>query len=197
VDEVLRRGLRSMTRPADLEFLGGGIEFLEEVAKYRAARRIWAKLMRDKYGAQNPETMKLKIFAYTLGGISSPSSRFNNIAASPSKRSLPCSQGSDHCHLGLRRSVPIPTENRDHARRTQQMWQTKRGVTGTSILAARMPSRRDRCARGEVFQYLDKDREARRRRSLHRKTATITASSANPRYRYQRQIETTSACSSA
>src|SRR5207247_11398710 len=61
-------------------FLSAGIDVLEEVAKFRAARRVWARLMRERYGAQNPETMKLKIFAYTLGGNLVAQQPLNNIA---------------------------------------------------------------------------------------------------------------------
>ncbi len=81
VEEVLRRGVSIDTFAPQLwTFLSAGIDFLEEVAKFRAARRVWAKLMRERYGAQNPEAMKLKIFAYTLGGNLVAQQPLNNIA---------------------------------------------------------------------------------------------------------------------
>ncbi|MCL4702205.1 MAG: methylmalonyl-CoA mutase [Burkholderiaceae bacterium] len=61
-------------------FLAGDINLLEEVAKFRCARRIWAKLMRDRFGARIPETQALKIFCYTLGGRLTAQQPLNNIA---------------------------------------------------------------------------------------------------------------------
>src|SRR6058998_2942704 len=81
LDQVCRRGMHIDTfAPQIWTFLSAGIDVLEEVAKFRAARRIWARLMRERYGAQNPETMKLKIFAYTLGGNLVAQQPLNNIA---------------------------------------------------------------------------------------------------------------------
>ena len=61
-------------------FLAGDINVLEEVAKFRCARRIWARLMRDEFGAVEPQTQALKIFCYTLGGHLTAQQPLNNIA---------------------------------------------------------------------------------------------------------------------
>ena len=61
-------------------FLAGDINVLEEVAKFRCARRIWSRLMRDEFGAVEPETQALKIFCYTLGGRLTAQQPLNNIA---------------------------------------------------------------------------------------------------------------------
>src|SRR2546428_9599117 len=43
------------------------MELLEEVAKFRAARRVWDWIMRERFGAQNPESRALRIFAFSAG----------------------------------------------------------------------------------------------------------------------------------
>ena len=50
-------------------FFNAHNDFFEEIAKYRAARRIWAKVMRDRYGAKNPESWKLRFHTQTAGGL--------------------------------------------------------------------------------------------------------------------------------
>jgi len=61
-------------------FLAAGIDLFEEVAKFRAARRIWSDRMRDKYGAQRAESRALKLFVYTLGSALTAQEPLNNIA---------------------------------------------------------------------------------------------------------------------
>src|SRR5690606_18814715 len=81
IEDALRRGLNiDDFAPQLFTFLAGSIDFLEEVAKYRAARRVWARLMRERFGAKDPESMKLRIFAYTLGGNLTAQQPLNNIA---------------------------------------------------------------------------------------------------------------------
>lgn len=60
-------------------FLSAHLEIFEEVAKFRAARRIWARLMSDRYQAQNPETKALNIFSYTLGGALTAQEPLTNV----------------------------------------------------------------------------------------------------------------------
>ena len=61
-------------------FLAGDINFLEEVAKFRCARRIWSNLMRERFGATTSEAQALKIFCYTLGGRLTAQQPLNNVA---------------------------------------------------------------------------------------------------------------------
>ncbi|MFQ5398701.1 MAG: methylmalonyl-CoA mutase [Anaerolineae bacterium] len=71
--EYIRRGLE---RGLDVDEFAGRISFnfdifgnfFEQIAKFRAARRLWAKIMRDEFGAQNPRTMKMKMIAGGGGG---------------------------------------------------------------------------------------------------------------------------------
>ncbi len=55
------------------------MDFLEEIAKFRAARRIWAKLMKDRYGAKDPKSQKLRCHVQTGGGTYTYQQPENNI----------------------------------------------------------------------------------------------------------------------
>lgn len=80
LDEVLRRGLSiDQVAPSVVAFLSAHIDIFEEVAKFRAARRCWARLMRERYGSTNPNSMRLKIFCYTLGSDLTAQQPLNNI----------------------------------------------------------------------------------------------------------------------
>jgi methylmalonyl-CoA mutase N-terminal domain/subunit len=81
IEACLRRGLTidDFGHSAYM-FLSAHLEIFEEVAKFRAARRIWSRLMSQRYGATREETKALKIFAYTLGGALSAQQPMNNVA---------------------------------------------------------------------------------------------------------------------
>jgi len=80
IESALDRGLEiDDFAPQLFTFLAASIDFLEEVAKFRAARRFWARLMRERFGAQDPASMKLRIFGYTLGGNLIAPQPLNNI----------------------------------------------------------------------------------------------------------------------
>jgi len=68
VDETLKRGLKvDEFAPRLSFFFNAHNDVFEEIAKYRAARRLWAELMRDTYGAQDPASSKLRFHAQTAG----------------------------------------------------------------------------------------------------------------------------------
>src|SRR5690606_9016823 len=68
VERAIRRGLDvDAFAPRLSFFFDVHNEFFEEVAKFRAARRIWAKWMRDIYGAKDPESWRLRTHAQTAG----------------------------------------------------------------------------------------------------------------------------------
>ena len=81
IDEALGRGLAidDFAHSAYL-FLSADLDLFEEVAKFRAARRIWHDLIRKQYGATNPDSWAAKIFCYTLGGSQAAKEPTNNIA---------------------------------------------------------------------------------------------------------------------
>jgi methylmalonyl-CoA mutase N-terminal domain/subunit len=161
VEEVLRRGMTiDSFAPQIWTFLGGGIDVLEEVAKFRAARRIWARLMRERYGAQNPETMKLKIFAYTLGGNLVAQQPLNNIARVAIETLAAVLGGVQTIATSsYDEAFAIPTEEAATiALRTQQIVANEAGITGTADALGgsyAIESLTD-AIEAKVFQYLDK-----------------------------------------
>ena len=194
VEEVRRRGLNiDDFAPQLWTFLGGGIDVLEEVAKFRAARRIWAKLMRERYGAQNPEAMKLKIFAYTLGGNLVAQQPLNNIARVAIETLAAVLGGVQTIATSsYDEAFAIPTEEAATiALRTQQIVANEAGVTGTVDALGgsyAIESLTDAIER-DVHQYLDRIAalggavRCIENGYYHRELGEAA-------YRYQRQIET-------
>jgi len=194
VDDVLKRGLDIDTFAPQLwTFLSAGIDFLEEVAKFRAARRIWARLMREKYGAQNPEAMKLKIFAYTLGGNLVAQQPLNNIARVAIETLAAVLGGVQTIATSsYDEAYSIPTEDAATvALRTQQIVAHEAGVTGTvdALGGSYAIERLTDTLEQEVQSYLDKIEalggavRCIENGFYHRELSEAA-------YRYQRQLET-------
>ncbi|MCY4620428.1 MAG: methylmalonyl-CoA mutase family protein [bacterium] len=81
IEAALRRGLSvDDFAPNLFMFLSADLDIFEEVAKYRATRRMWAHLMRDRYGAADPNSHALNIFVYTLGGSLTAQEPLNNVS---------------------------------------------------------------------------------------------------------------------
>lgn len=79
IDATIRRGLGIDDFAGSIYlFLSAHLDLFEEVAKFRAARRLWARLLRDRYGAQDA-TGRLNIFVYTLGSPQTAQEPLNNI----------------------------------------------------------------------------------------------------------------------
>jgi methylmalonyl-CoA mutase, N-terminal domain len=161
IDEVRRRGLNvDAFAPQIWTFLSGGMDVLEEVAKFRAARRIWARLMRERYGAENPETMKLKIFAYTLGGNLVAQQPLNNIARVAIETLAAVLGGVQTIATSsYDEAYAIPTEEAATiALRTQQIVAHEAGVTGTvdPLGGSYAIESLTDAIENEVRQYLDK-----------------------------------------
>ena len=134
LDEALRRGITIDSFAGQIwTFLSAGVDFLEEVAKFRAARRMWARLMRERYGAEDPETMKLKIFAYTLGGNLVAQQPLNNVARVAIETLAAVLGGVQTIATSsYDEAFSIPTEAAATvALRTQQIVAHEAGVTGT------------------------------------------------------------------
>src|SRR3954454_8628345 len=68
-------------------FFNAHSDFLEEVAKFRAARRLWARIMKDRFGATNPRAQQLRFHTQTAGSTLTAQQPDNNIARVPSRRS--------------------------------------------------------------------------------------------------------------
>jgi methylmalonyl-CoA mutase N-terminal domain/subunit len=80
IDETRKRGLAIDEFAHSLfMFLCAHIDLFEEVAKFRVARRLWSRIMREKFGASNPESWRLNIFSYTLGSPLTAQEPLNNV----------------------------------------------------------------------------------------------------------------------
>jgi methylmalonyl-CoA mutase N-terminal domain/subunit len=84
IDEVLKRGY-SIDQVAPLVVFhmavgGRNFHLFEDISKLRAGRRLWARLMKERYGAENPESMRLKFSTGALGGGMAAAEPLNNIA---------------------------------------------------------------------------------------------------------------------
>src|SRR5439155_24904980 len=80
VDEGVRRGLDVDSFAPRLSFFFNlHNDFLEEVAKLRAARRMWAKIMRDRFGARDPRSLRLRTHAQTAGVSLTAQQPLNNV----------------------------------------------------------------------------------------------------------------------
>ena len=80
IDELLRRGLNiDEFAPRFTFYVSSHIDFFEEIAKIRAARRMWAKLMKEEYGAKDPRSMKFRFAVHTAGCSLIPQQPLNNL----------------------------------------------------------------------------------------------------------------------
>jgi len=135
IDELLRRGLDiDDFAPRFTFYVSCHIDFFEEIAKIRAARRMWAKLIKEKYGAKDPRSMQFRFAVHTSGCSLHPQQPLNNITRI-SYQSLAAVLGgvqSLHC-CSYDEPVCLPTEKGHlQALRTQQIIAYETGVTNVA-----------------------------------------------------------------
>src|SRR5277367_3708781 len=114
-------------------FFNAHSNFLEEVAKFRAARRIWAHLMRDRYGAKNPRSWMLRFHAQTAGSTLTAQQPENNIVRTTLQALAAVLGGTQSLHTnGYDEALALPTEEAARvALRTQQVLAYESGVVQT------------------------------------------------------------------
>jgi methylmalonyl-CoA mutase N-terminal domain/subunit len=108
-------------------------DFLEEVAKFRAARRLWAKIARDRFGARRPESMRLRFHCQTSGSSLTAAQPLNNVARGALQALAAVFGGAQSLHVsGLDEALAIPSEEAMKVSlRTQQILLEEAGVAGT------------------------------------------------------------------
>jgi methylmalonyl-CoA mutase N-terminal domain/subunit len=114
-------------------FFSAGSEFLVEIAKYRAARRLWARLMRDRFGASDPQAQRLRFHTQTAGSSLTAQQPDNNIVrvALQALSAVLGGTQSLHCN-GKDEALALPTEgSATVALRTQQILLHESGVANT------------------------------------------------------------------
>lgn len=134
VESALSRGLKIDEFAPRLSFFWNvHNEFLEEVAKFRAARRIWATIIRERFGAKNPNSMKLRFHAQTAGSTLTAQQPENNIMRVAYQAMAAVLGGCQSLHTNAYdEALALPTENSARlALRTQQILAYETGVTKT------------------------------------------------------------------
>jgi methylmalonyl-CoA mutase N-terminal domain/subunit len=114
-------------------FFNAHNDFFEEIAKYRAARRIWAKWMREKVGAKNPRSWLLRFHTQTAGVSLTAQQPMNNVARVAIQALAAVLGGTQSLHTNsLDEAWALPSESAATiALRTQQIIANESGVTNT------------------------------------------------------------------
>jgi methylmalonyl-CoA mutase N-terminal domain/subunit len=107
--------------------------FLEEVAKFRAARRMWARIMRERFGAKNPRSWMLRFHTQTAGSTLTAQQPENNIVRTALQALAAVLGGTQSLHTNsYDEALSLPTENSARiALRTQQIVAYETGVPNT------------------------------------------------------------------
>jgi methylmalonyl-CoA mutase N-terminal domain/subunit len=131
VELGLQRGLAIDAFAPQLSFFfDAHIDFFEEIAKFRAARRIWARWLRDRYGATDPAAQRLRFHAQTAGVSLTAQQPMNNVARTAVEALAAVLGGTQSLHTNaLDEVLALPTEwAATLALRTQQVIAYETGV---------------------------------------------------------------------
>ena len=111
-------------------FFNSHLDFFEEIAKFRAARRIWAKRMKNHYGAKDPQSWKLRFHAQTAGCSLTAQQPENNIARTAFQGLAAVLGGTQSLHTNsMDETLALPSEKAaEIALRTQQLIAFETGV---------------------------------------------------------------------
>jgi methylmalonyl-CoA mutase N-terminal domain/subunit len=115
-------------------FFNVHIDFLEEVAKYRAARRMWARIMRERFGAKDPRSWRLRTHAQTAGCSLTAQQPLNNIVRVTVQALAAALGGAQSMHTNsMDETLALPSEQAVLvALRTQQIIADETGVVNTA-----------------------------------------------------------------
>jgi methylmalonyl-CoA mutase N-terminal domain/subunit len=114
-------------------FFNAHNDFLEEIAKFRAARRLWARIMRDRFGARSPRAQQLRFHTQTAGSTLTARQTDNNIVRVAIQALAAVLGGTQSLHCnGRDEALSLPTEESARiALRTQQILAFESGVANT------------------------------------------------------------------
>jgi methylmalonyl-CoA mutase, N-terminal domain len=134
VDAAIERGLDVDDFAPRLSFFfNAHLDFFEEIAKYRAARRIWARELRDRYGAKNPRSWLMRFHTQTAGVSLTAQQPEVNIVRTALEALAAVLGGTQSLHTNsFDEALALPTENAVRlALRTQQVIAHETGVVNT------------------------------------------------------------------
>tara|TARA_B100000614_G_scaffold182824_1_gene163487 strand:- start:1225 stop:2892 length:1668 start_codon:yes stop_codon:yes gene_type:complete len=173
-------------------FFSAGSDLLEEVAKFRAARRMWARIMKERFGSDSPRSQALRFHAQTSGAALTAQQPDNNVVRVTLHALAAVLGGAQSLHTNSRdEALSLPTEESVRiALRTQQIIALESGVANTvdplagswavEALTDELESR--------AREYLERiDREGGMVAAIGRGTPQRDIEDAA--YRYQREIE--------
>ncbi|BCX03482.1 MAG: methylmalonyl-CoA mutase [Candidatus Roseilinea sp.] len=173
-------------------FFNAHNDFLEEIAKFRAARRLWAKIMRERFGAKDPRSCMLRFHTQTGGSTLTAQQPINNVVRVTIQALAAVLGGTQSLHTnGWDEALQLPTaEAARTALRTQQIIAHESGVTDTV----------DPLGGAYVIEYLTDEIERRARALIEQidamggaikaiESGWMQAQIAESAYRYQRQVE--------
>ena len=135
VELGLSRGLDIETFAPGLSFFfDSHVDFFEEIAKFRAARRIWARWMRDVYGAKTEKAQWLRFHTQTAGVSLTAQQPYNNVVRTAVEALAAVLGGTNSLHTNaLDETLALPTEQAaEIALRTQQVIMDETGVTNVA-----------------------------------------------------------------
>ncbi|HEY4830654.1 MAG TPA: methylmalonyl-CoA mutase family protein [Solirubrobacteraceae bacterium] len=134
VEQAVARGLDVDDFAPRLSFFfNAHIDFFEEIAKYRAARRIWARELRDTFGARKPESWRMRFHTQTAGVSLTAQQPLNNIVRTAIEALAGVLGGTQSLHTNsFDEALALPTEQAVRiALRTQQIIAEETGVANT------------------------------------------------------------------
>jgi methylmalonyl-CoA mutase, N-terminal domain len=134
VEQAVARGLDvDEFAPRLSFFFNAQIDFFEEIAKYRAARRIWARELRERFGAKNPRSWLMRFHTQTAGVSLTAQQPLNNIVRTAIEALAGVLGGTQSLHTNsYDEALALPTEEAVRiALRTQQVIAHETGVTNT------------------------------------------------------------------
>jgi len=134
VERAIERGLDVDDFAPRLSFFfNAHVDFFEEIAKYRAARRIWAREMKETYGARREESMRLRFHAQTAGVSLTAQQPLNNVVRTSIEALAAVLGGTQSLHTNsFDEALALPTEEAVRvALRTQQVIAFESGVANT------------------------------------------------------------------
>ena len=133
-EKALERGLRvDEFAPRFSFFFNSHLDFFEEVAKFRAARRMWARIMRERFKAKDPRSLWMRFHTQTAGCSLTAQQPYNNVVRTALQGLAAVMGGTQSLHTNsLDEVLAIPTEEAATiALRTQQIIAEESGVANT------------------------------------------------------------------
>jgi methylmalonyl-CoA mutase N-terminal domain/subunit len=173
-------------------FFDSNIDFFEEIAKFRAARRMWSKIMRERFMAKNPRSWMLRFHTQTAGCSLTAQQPYNNVIRTAYEALAAVLGGTNSLHTNsLDETYAIPTEEAATiALRTQQILAEETGVANTidPLAGSYFVEALTRQMEDQAWEYIRKIDEMGGMVSAIER-GYPQAEIADSAYKYQRQID--------